>query len=114
MVNPGSFRGARKDFLLGEKPPYKAAVSGGYARDALATIQRRYFKRFPIDLPDTVDPTPDQLAAIDDDMPDVEHKAPNAENMGLDEFEAAMKAFDDRQRLIQFQKDVSDVFFCLL
>ena len=51
MVNPGTFRGLRKEFLLGEKATYSEAVTGGYAADALANIQRRYFKRFPPELP---------------------------------------------------------------
>ena len=113
MVNPGSFQGARKEFLLAEKAAYKEAVAGGYARDALANIQRRFFKRFLINLPLSVDPTPEELAAVDDDVPEVEYEAPDEDRMLPDEFSVAMKAFEDRQRLIQFREDVSTVVPCL-
>ena len=44
MVNPGAFQGLRKQFLMNEKPTYKAGVLGGYAADALANIQCCYFR----------------------------------------------------------------------
>ncbi|KDR74719.1 hypothetical protein GALMADRAFT_48139, partial [Galerina marginata CBS 339.88] len=72
MVNPGAFRGSRKEFLMGEKPAYSAGVVGGYAADALAVIQRRYFKRYPVGLPHSEEPTDEHLAAVDDDSPDPE------------------------------------------
>ena len=46
MVNPGVFHGLRKDFLAGEKVTYTDAIAGGYEKDAVADIQRRFFKRF--------------------------------------------------------------------
>ena len=107
MVNPGSFQGARKDFLLGEKVAYKAAVTGGYARDALATIQRRFFKCFPIGLPLTVDPSAEELAAIDDDTPDDEEEDPEEKNMTPEEFVVARQAFQERRRLFLFRKAAS-------
>jgi hypothetical protein len=110
MVNPGFFQGARKEFLLGEKAAYNAAVTGGYARDTLAKIQRR----FPIGLPLTVDPSAEELAAFDDNTPDKEDKAPDEENMTPEEFVIAGQAFEERMRLIQFRKEVSDVVLCLL
>jgi hypothetical protein len=114
MVNPGSFQGARKEFLFGEKPAYQAAVSGGYARDALAIIQRRFFKRFPIDLPLSDDPTPDALASVNDDTPDDEPEAPDEDlMMAPEEFTAAIEVFKQRQSLIQFRKEVSDIVCCL-
>lgn len=38
MVNPGIFHRSQKDFLLGEKATYSAAVQRGYIHDALADI----------------------------------------------------------------------------
>ena len=114
MVNPGSFQGTRKEFLLGEKAAYKVAVTGGYARDALSIIQGRFLRRFPIDLSLSVEPTPEELAAVNDETPDLEYEAPDEEKMTPDEFSEATKAFEDRQSLIQFRKDVSNVVLCLL
>lgn len=72
MVNPGSFQGSRKEFLLSQKAAYSAGVAGGYATDALALIQHHYFKRYPIDLPHEQEPDAEALASIDYDAPDVE------------------------------------------
>ncbi|KAF8958798.1 hypothetical protein BDZ97DRAFT_1596211, partial [Flammula alnicola] len=72
MVNPGAFRGSRKEFLMNEKVNYSPGVAGGYAAEALAIIQRHYFKRYPIDLPHDEEPAAGSLDAVDDDAPDPE------------------------------------------
>lgn len=70
MPNPGSFHGARKAFLISQKAEYAAAVKDHNAAEALSHILRRFFKRFPIDLPDDFEPSETQLAAVDDNAPD--------------------------------------------
>lgn len=110
MVNPGSFRGMRHDFLDSEKATYAEAVKEGYVADALALIQRRYFKRFPIDLAHNEEPTPEFLAAVNDDAPDPEIEAPS-ESLSPDEYAAALKAREDRSALIMYRKAVSLVVF---
>lgn len=70
MVNPGGFQGSRKIFLDDQQDLYAAAVEENHAADAVADIQRRYFKRFPLSLPHTQEPTEEFLAAVDDDAPD--------------------------------------------
>ena len=107
MVNPGAFRGSRKEFLMGEKAAYSAAMAGGYGADALALIQRRYFKRYPVDLPHHEEPTAEHLAAVDDDAPEPEPEEPNPENMTKEECEAATKELDRRQTILKFRKAVS-------
>jgi len=111
MVHPGAFKGLRKDFLIGEKAGYAAAVEGGYAKDALANIQRRFFKRFPADLPHNNEPSPELLAAVDDDKPDEEPEQPDEQTMSTEEYTAAVKNLEDRQSLILFQKGVSVLIF---
>jgi hypothetical protein len=80
MVHPGAFLGSRKDFLTGEKSNFRAAVLGGFAKDTIADIQRRYFKRFPIDLPHSEEPSAEYLASINDSEPDPEPSVPEKEN----------------------------------
>ena len=72
MVHSGAFNGSRKEFLIGEKSKYHAAVAGGFVKDAIADIQRRYFKRFSIDVPHNEEPSPEHLASVDDSEPDPE------------------------------------------
>ena len=110
MVNPGTFRGARKDFLIGEKAKYSEAVSGGYEKDALADIQRRFFKHFPIDLPLDEEPTAEYLASIDDDEPDTEPVEPDKDKLGEEEYVEAMANLEKRKALIHGRKKVSSVF----
>ena len=111
MVNPGTFRGLRKEFLLGEKPAYAAAVTGGYVPDALALIQRRYFKRFPVDLPLDQEPTPESLAGVDDDAADNEAVPPDEDNCAPEVYEALLEQFQERSKLVAVRKAVSRSLF---
>lgn len=109
MVNPGAFRGARKEFLLGEKAAYAQGVEDSYAADALANIWRRYFLRFPIDLPEDQEPTEEELQAVDDNtaIPDVPE--PDAETLSPEEYQIAVEALNDRKRRLNYKKAVSDL-----
>lgn len=106
-MNPGAFQGARKDFLQSQKEVYKAGVLGGYAADALAEIQCKYLKRFPIDLPQHKDPMPEWLAMVDDDAADPEQ--PELDILALDENEyaAVVEKLAERRVLLTFHKAVS-------
>ena len=106
MVNPGAFRGSRKEFLMGEKAAYSAGMAGGYGADALALIQCRYFKHYPVDLPHHEEPTAEYLAAVDDDAPEPEPEEPNPKVMTKEEYDAATKESEKRQVILQFCKAV--------
>ena len=105
-MNPGAFQGSRKEFMVAQKTAYKAGVVGGYAADALAEIQRKYFKRYPIDLPHDEEPSAEWLAAIDDNTPDMEQHEPDISPDG-DEDDAAAKKIVERRSLLIFRKAVS-------
>jgi hypothetical protein len=107
MVNPGAFCGLRKEFLIGEKATYSEGVKGGYAAEALANIQRRFFKRFSIDLPLDVEPTKEHLESVKDDEPDPEEDPPSKDELTPEEFGAASARLKERQQLIMFRKAVS-------
>ena len=107
MVNPGAFQGARKAFLMEQKLVYSQAVDKGYVAEAVATIQRKFFKRFPIDLPEDMEPTAEELAAVDDDEVEPETNAPNPESMTKEEYEQAMVEVDGRRKKISFRRSVS-------
>lgn len=111
MVNPGAFQGSRRDFLVEERASYSAGVTGGYAADALALIQRRYFKRYPVDLPHSVEPSEEFLAAVDDEAADVDVPEPNQDQMSEEEYRAAMQRLAERQRLFSYRKAVSRALF---
>ncbi|KAF8885406.1 hypothetical protein CPB84DRAFT_1750199 [Gymnopilus junonius] len=104
MVNPGAFQGAWKAFLMGEKEFYSQAVDDGFVAEAVAKIQLRYFKRFPIDLPEEEDPSPEDLAAVDDDAIEPDYQEPDPEKMTSKEYEEAMEKLGSRQRKIAFHR----------
>ncbi|KDR65397.1 hypothetical protein GALMADRAFT_81901, partial [Galerina marginata CBS 339.88] len=104
MVNPGAFRGSRKEFLMGEKADYAAGVDGGYAADALGLIQRRFFKRYPIALSPAHEPTPEFLAAVNDNEPDPEEAAPNIDDMSPIRYASALKEIEINREMIIFVK----------
>jgi hypothetical protein len=60
-----------------------------------------YRKSLPIrlqlmeDMPIAYEPSPAELADVDDDTPDDEYKAPDPEMMTPEEYEMAMKVFED-------------------
>ena len=106
MVHPGAFRGTRKVFLMAEKATYAAAVQGGYPSDALVDIQRRYFKRYPIDLPHDEEPSAEHLASVDDNAADVEPEEPKEDVLSPEEYAKAMKRMEERNDLIVCRKAV--------
>ena len=112
MVNPGAFGASRKVFLMSQKPDYSAGVMGRYAADALALIQRKYLKRFPIDLQHNEEPTEEWLASVNDDGPDP--VPPDIESLGEEDYNAAMKELEERQKLLAFRKAVSEFLVCLV
>lgn len=107
MVNPGAFQGSRKNFLLSQRADYQAGVAGGYVADALAQIQRKYLKRYPIDLPHSDEPSPEWLAAVDDEAADEEQAGPDIEALDEDELAAAMAILEERRTTLCFRKAVS-------
>lgn len=108
MPPPGAFQGSRKKFLEEAKEAYAAAVEGGYVRDEIAQLWRRYFKRFPIDLPHDEEPSPEHLDAVNDDAPDEEVLPPDPETLSPDDYQTKLDAYEWRRRLIVFRKAVSN------
>lgn len=111
MVNPGAFVGSRAEFLKGEKPVYATAVVQGYTRDALSTISRRYFKRYPVDLPHSEEPTEEQLASVDDEAicPDESPLDPN--DMTMDDYLAEKLRREKTAELVDYRQGVSLTLF---
>ena len=107
MVNPGIFRGTRFAFLVSEKASYKAGVDGGYAADALAKIQSRYFRRYPVELSLDEEPSAEFLKAVDDERPDVDQQVPDPEKLTVDEYKAEVERLRQRADLITVRKAVS-------
>ncbi|KAJ3487040.1 hypothetical protein NLJ89_g11753 [Agrocybe chaxingu] len=104
MVNPGAFQGARKTFLMGEKPGYAAAVQGGYAADQLALIQRQFFKRFPIDKGDTYEPTMEEIEAVDDGEAEADDESADRGALSEKEYEEEQTRVKERRKLIDFKR----------
>jgi hypothetical protein len=107
MVNPGAFQGSRKTFLQSQKVDYQAGVVGGYAADALAQIQRKYLKRYPIDLLHSEEPSPEWLARVDDEAADEEQVGPDLDALDEEELAAAIVQLEERGALLRFRKAVS-------
>lgn len=113
MVNPGSFKGARLAFLVEQKPIYAEGVAKGLTAARLTDIQRRFFKRFPIDLDANEEPSSEALAAVDDDTADPEPLSPDEDKMTPEEYAKAMKSFKARSQLVTYRCSVSHVRYSL-
>ena len=113
MVNPGAFVGSRFEFLKGEKQAYADAVAQGYVRDALATISRRYFKRYPIDLPHGEEPTEEYLVSVDDDAVCPEDLPLDQNDMAEDAYLAEKCRREKVAELVDYRQGVSFALFVL-
>jgi len=107
MVNPGTFRGTRKVFLLGQLPAYAKAVEGGYALDGIALISRRYFKRYPVNLPLDEEPTPEHLAGVDDEEIEPDEPPIDPTQLSLEDFIEEELRREERAVLIVYRQAVS-------
>ena len=54
MPHPGAFKGSRLKFLQDELTEYAKAVINDHAEDFALDVIRRFFKRYPLDLQDTL------------------------------------------------------------
>jgi len=114
MPNPGSFLGARFDFLHAQKRQYAAAVVANSKSEFVSDVHRRYFKRFPIELDHGVDPTQEFLDTVNDEEADPEVVAPDPSLMSPEEYEKAEAIFKKRQDMVVFRKQVSLGTCCLI
>jgi len=106
MGNPGLFLGSRFTFLMGEKADYKAGVDGGHVADALAKIQSRYFRRYPVELPLEQEPSSEFSNAVDDEKPDAEQPEPDREKLTEAEYNAEVEWLKEYANLIAVRKRV--------
>lgn len=106
MVNPGAFSGKRKAFLDAQRAVYAAAVTNDHVNDTVADIQRRYFKRFPLTLQHTEEPTEEFLATVDDDAPDAELAAPRPRGVDPDADARAQRVYEFQCEELKMRKAV--------
>ena len=106
MVNPGGFTGLRRKFLDAQQELYAAAVKGKHVADAVANIQRRYFKCFPLTLPHTEEPTQEALDCVDDNAPDPELTPPNLDGLEPDAQARAQRVYEFTIAELKMRKDV--------
>ncbi|PPQ97914.1 hypothetical protein CVT26_002990 [Gymnopilus dilepis] len=99
MPNPGIFHGLRLEFLVGEMAGYSAAVANGTKDDFTKNVLRRFFKRFPPELPADEEPSEDDLAEVDDSLPDEDLEAPDPQDYAEDQrgYNKALKEYEARQ-----------------
>ena len=107
MVNPGGFQGLRKKFLDDQQDFYAAAVKDKHIADGVADIQRRYFKRFPLTLSHTEEPTDEFLATVDDNAPDPELCAPEKGTLSDEAYARACRVYEFQVKELTMRKAVS-------
>lgn len=101
-----AFPGLRGEFLAGEMDDYAEAVEAGTLPDALASIQRRFFKRFPLTLGENEEPSPEWLSQVDNNTADPEIVVPDEDSMTPEEHTAAMAKHNELMSKIEKKKDV--------
>lgn len=107
MAPRGVFRGLRFKFLEEEREGYANAITNNAKDDFIKDVLRQFFKRFPPELPLDKEPSETHLQAVDDSKPDSEPEAPNADKMTPEQYQDALKLFQDRKELIETRSGVS-------
>ncbi|PBK59165.1 hypothetical protein ARMSODRAFT_1027662 [Armillaria solidipes] len=105
MVNPGAFKGSRREFLMQEVEGYIKAVEEGRAAEFIADVVRRYLKRYPLSLEHNVEPSQEHLAAVDDHAPDPEVVMPNEDELTFEEYEKVQLKFIEDQKDLKFRSE---------
>ena len=113
MPTPEAFQGLRKAFLEGEREGYKNAVANNTHKDFVMDVVRRYLKRFPLNLADDEEPSPQKLAAVDDAEPDEERLYPDPTDYPEDQgtYNKLVAEYDAETKLIGRRTRVSASFF---
>ncbi len=106
MVNPGVFHGKRKEFLLAEQDGYAQAVKEDRATEQLTDIMHRFLKRFPISMPDNIEPTNSKLECVNDAAPDIEQPVPDKSALSAEEYAKKMVAFKSDGEKLTFRQQV--------
>ncbi|PPR04509.1 hypothetical protein CVT24_013115 [Panaeolus cyanescens] len=103
MVNPGTFRGQRKTYLLSRKPDYEAAYDNSTQEDCIANIVQVYFRMFPPEMPLDYDPTDEEIEAnLAKEL--VEQVEPHIDRLSASEYEQEMAVWNTRKQTIQTVK----------
>ncbi|KDR66329.1 hypothetical protein GALMADRAFT_232569 [Galerina marginata CBS 339.88] len=103
MPARGVFHGGRFEFLNNERKGYAEALTSGSKDEFLKDLVRRFFKRFPVELGIGEEPTEEHLKSVDDSKPDPEPPMPSKRDVSPEEYELAIKAYEERKRLIVFR-----------
>ena len=111
MVNPGAFKGLRKEFLDSQKELYASAVRDNHVADTVADIQRRYFKRFPVTLSHMQEPTEEFLATVDDNAPDPEFAPPQPSGTDTEADTRALRVYEFQVAELKMRKDVCNILY---
>ncbi|KJA13205.1 hypothetical protein HYPSUDRAFT_151852, partial [Hypholoma sublateritium FD-334 SS-4] len=93
-------------FLDAQKEVYAAAVAENHVNDTVADIQCRYFKRFPLTLSHSEEPTEESLAAVDDDAPDPELSPPRDDGLNPDAYSRAKRVYEFQCRELKMRQAV--------
>ncbi len=107
MVHPGTFQGKHKHFLMSKREGYVQAVQEDRAAEQIADVFRRYIKRFPISMPDNVEPSDEDLAKIDDSALDPETVVPDESSLPLDQYAKIFTEMEAEGALLIYRLNVS-------
>lgn len=108
MPNPGVFGLSQKQFLMGEKEKYAAAVAKGAAKDQIKDITRQFFLYYPVDRPFEEQPTSEALALVNVDFPSPEYPLPiHLPEESTESYEKRMRDYEEYSQTLLFRMGVS-------
>ncbi|KAK7016443.1 hypothetical protein VNI00_018880 [Paramarasmius palmivorus] len=107
MPHPGAFLGTRYIFLLRHLEEYRKAVEEGW-EEFFADLIPCYHRRYPETLEHNVEPPPEDLENVNDDMPEVEFTPPvRKEGQSNEDFAKAKADYESLKKRVAYRIEVS-------
>ncbi|PPR03500.1 hypothetical protein CVT24_012667 [Panaeolus cyanescens] len=103
MVNPGAFKGKRKEYMISRKKDYGDAKDAGTIEDCLAEIIQTYFRMFPPDRPFDYEPTDEEITEnLEKEYTDPQ--LPDPDELNESEYAVEMGKWKERRLTIKAVK----------
>lgn len=93
---------SRLAFMQSQQNGYTQALSDGTRGNFIVDVVRKYFRRFPVELPHEDEPTKETLAAIDDDADEEDERLKEDEmlkSLSADEVVKRKKVMQQRREV---------------
>ncbi|KAL0568468.1 SERTA domain-containing protein 3 [Marasmius crinis-equi] len=99
-----AFTGQRAEFLDSKREGYVEALKTGTGRDFIAGVVRQFSNHWPPEMLMEVERSAEELASVDDSLPQPDVGPPNPDTMEPAEYHEKLSAYNDRKTIVALRK----------